>query len=158
MLSTSWEHPPTSSLLEGHPPTSICLARKVSTSHDKSLPRTTSLCLARQDSVPRELPLTPTGAWTTTRGASLGRKRLHHDTWGTDSPQQASAPASGLRKQMAPTRALMQVCPAAQPSHRHHLQLCHTQASPEALKHPLRRAPAYGKALMWRGSQVLERT
>jgi hypothetical protein len=31
---------------------------------------------------------------------------------------------------------------AVQPSHQHHLQLCHTQAQPEALKHPLRRAQA----------------
>jgi hypothetical protein len=41
-------------------------------------------------------------------------------------------------KQPAPTRALMRVCPATQPSYQHHLQLCHTQAQPEALKHPLR--------------------
>jgi hypothetical protein len=91
-----------------------------------------------------------------TRVASMGRKRLHHDAWGTDSP--CHAPAGGLRKQLAPTRALMQVCPAAQPSHRHHLQLCYTQASPEALKHPLRRDLAYSEALTWRASQVLKRT
>jgi hypothetical protein len=114
----------TGSLLEGPPPTSLRLARQVS--------------------APREPPLTPTGVWATTFGASLGRGHLHHDAWGTDSPRHASAPAGGLRKQLAPTRASMRVCPAARPSHRHHLRLCHTQASPEALKHPLRRAPAYG--------------
>jgi hypothetical protein len=40
----------------------------------------------------------------------------------------------------APPRALMLVWPAARPSHRHHLSLCHTRVQPEALKHPLRRA------------------
>jgi hypothetical protein len=42
----------------------------------------------------------------------------------------------------APIRALMLVWPAAQPSHRHHLLLRHTQAQPEALKHPLRHTRA----------------
>jgi hypothetical protein len=47
-----------------------------------------------------------------------------------------------LCRRPAPTRALMLVWPAARPSHRHHLPLCHTQTQPEALKHPLRRAQA----------------
>jgi hypothetical protein len=114
----------TSSLQEGPPPTNLRLARQVS--------------------VPRELPLTQAGAWTTARSASPGCGRVHHDAWGTDSPRHATTPAGGRRKQLAPTGALMRVCSAAQPSHRHHLQLCRTQASPEALEHPLRRAPAYG--------------
>jgi hypothetical protein len=77
-----------------------------------------------------------------TRGVSLGHERLHRDAWGNDSPRHANAPAGGPCKQLASTRALMRVCPAAKPSHQHHLQLCHTQASPEALKHPLRQAQA----------------
>jgi hypothetical protein len=95
------------------------LGQQVSASYDESPPHTISLRFAREDSILRELPLIPTGAWATTRGASLGRKRLHHDVWATDSPHHASAPAGGLRKQLAPTRALMQVCSAAQPSHHH---------------------------------------
>jgi hypothetical protein len=51
-----------------------------------------------------------------------------------------------------PTRALMRVCPAAQPSHHHHLQLCHTQASPEALKHPYDRLRT--RLMPWRGGLV----
>jgi hypothetical protein len=72
-----------------------------------------------------------------TRGVSLGHERLHHDVWRNNSPHHAKAPTGGPCKQLAPTRALMQVCLAARPSHQHHLQLCHTQASLEALKHPL---------------------
>jgi hypothetical protein len=120
----------TSSLLEGTPPRSLRLARQVSTSHDKS--------------TPRELPPTPTEAWATARGATPGHERLPHDAWGTNSPRHASTPAGGQREQLVPTEALMRVCSAAHPSHRHHLQLCRTQGSPEALKHPLRRAQAYG--------------
>jgi hypothetical protein len=112
----------TSSPQEGSPPRSLRLAREVSTSH--------------------ELPPTPTEVWAMTRSASLVHERLHHDAWGNDSPHHANALAGGPCKQLAPPRALMRVCPAVQPSHQHHLQLCHTQASPEALKHPLRRAQA----------------
>jgi hypothetical protein len=72
-----------------------------------------------------------------TRGVRRGHERLYHDAWGTSSPRHANAPAGGPCKQLIPTGALMRVCPAAQPSHQHHLQLCHMQASPEALKHPL---------------------
>jgi hypothetical protein len=130
------------------------LLRQISVSHDKSPPRMTSLRLAREVSashnfppevsVPRELPLTRAGAWATARSASPGCGRVHHDGWGTDSPRHATTLAGSRRKQLAPTGALMRVCSAAQPSHRQHLQLCRTQASPEALEHPLRRAPAYG--------------
>jgi hypothetical protein len=117
--------------------------REVSASHDKSPPRTTTFRLAQEVSVSRELLPTPTEAWVTTRGATPGHERLHHDTWGTNSPRHASTPGGGRREELAPTEALMRVCLAAQPSHHHHLQLCRTQASPEALKHPLRRAQAY---------------
>jgi hypothetical protein len=68
----------------------------------------------------------------------MGHERLRHDAWGNDSLRHANAPAGDPCKQLALTRALMRVCQAAQPSHQHHLQFCHTQASPEALKHPLR--------------------
>jgi hypothetical protein len=79
-----------------------------------------------------------------TRGAIPRRGRIHHDAWGTDSPRHASAPAGGRREQLAPAGALVRVCSAARPSHHYHLQLYYTQALPEALKHPLRRAQAYG--------------
>jgi hypothetical protein len=75
-----------------------------------------------------------------THGTSLTHERLHHDAWGDDYQRHANAPTGGSCKQLALARALMWVCPAAQPSHQHHLQLCHTQASPKALKHPLQRA------------------
>jgi hypothetical protein len=122
-LPTSWQH------LRPVPHKRDPL-QQVSASHDKSPPRTASL------------RPTSTEVWATTRGASLEHGRLHHDAWGNDSPRHAKAPAAGPCKQLAPTRALMQVCPAAQPSHQHHLQPCLTQASPEALKHPLPRAQA----------------
>jgi hypothetical protein len=77
-----------------------------------------------------------------THGMSPGNKRLHHDEWGNVSPRHENTPAGGPCKQLAPTRALMRVCLAVRPSHQRHLLLCHTQASPEALKHPLRRALA----------------
>jgi hypothetical protein len=80
--------------------------------------------------------LPPTKAWPTPRGATPRRKRLHCDAWGIDSPRHASAPAGGRRGQLTPTGALIRPCSAAQPSHRHHLQPCSTQAPPEALKHP----------------------
>jgi hypothetical protein len=120
MLPTSWQH------LRPFPHKRDPL-RQVSASHDKSPRRTSS-------------PLTPTETWATTRSASLGRECLHRDAWGNNSPLHAKTPAGGPCKQLAPTRALIRVCPATQPSHRHHLQLCHTQASLEALKHPLRQA------------------
>jgi hypothetical protein len=46
-----------------------------------------------------------------THDTSLGHERLHHDMWGNDSPRHANAPAGGPCKQLAPTRALMRVCP-----------------------------------------------
>jgi hypothetical protein len=107
--------------------------QQVSASHEKSPLHMTSLR-------PAQAPPTPTEAWVMTRGVSLVHERLQHDAWVNDSPRHANAPTGGPCKQSAPTRALMRVCPAAQPSHLHHIELCHTQALPEALKHPLRRA------------------
>jgi hypothetical protein len=104
----------------------------------------TSLCLARQASALRELFPTLTEAWATTSGATPRHEHLHCNAWGTDSPRHAGTPTGGPSEQLAPTGALMRVCSAAQPSHRHHLQPCYTQAPPEALKHPLRRAQANG--------------
>jgi hypothetical protein len=77
------------------------------------------------------------------RGMTPGRGRLHHDAWGIDSPRHASTPAGDQLEHLAPAEALMQVCSAAHPSHRHHLRPCLMQAPPEALKHTLRRAQAY---------------
>jgi hypothetical protein len=74
-----------------------------SASHDNFLPHTRSLHLVR-------VPLTPTEAWATTRGATPGHERLHRDAWGTDSPRHASTPAGGRRERLAQTEALMRVC------------------------------------------------
>jgi hypothetical protein len=64
---------PTSSLQEGPPPTSLCLAREVSASHD--------------------LPPAPTGAWAMTHGVSPRREHHHQNVWGNDSPRHANTPA-----------------------------------------------------------------
>jgi hypothetical protein len=110
MLSTSWQH------LRPVPHKRDPL-QQVSASHEKSPPCTTSLCLAREVSASRELLPTPTEVWAMTRDTSMGHKSLHHDAWGNDSSRHAKAPTSGPCKQLAPTRALMRVCPAAQPTH-----------------------------------------
>jgi hypothetical protein len=94
----------------------------VSASHDKSPP--------------------PTGAWARMHGTSPRREHHHRRVWGDNSPRHASTTAGGHAKQLTPTRVLMLAWPAERPSHRHHLPLFHTQAQPEALKHPLRRARA----------------
>jgi hypothetical protein len=57
----------------------------------------------------------------------------------------------------------MRVCPAAQPSHQHHLSLCHTQTQLEALKHPLRRVqarlrPKRGGLVKYSGRPRLQQT
>jgi hypothetical protein len=107
-------------------------------------PLSTSIRLARQDARSHEQFLPPTKAWSMPRGATSRHKCLHHDVWGTDYPHHASTLAGGQCGQLAPVGALIQPCSAAQPSPHHHLQPCSTQAPSEALKHPLRRAQAYG--------------
>jgi hypothetical protein len=108
--------------------TSLYLAREVSTSHDKSPPRMTS----------------PGSNWCVghdTRCEPRARapppKRV-----GERFPAPCKYTSRRSCKQLAPTRALMLVCPAARPSHQYHLPLCHMQAQHESLKHPLRRARA----------------
>jgi hypothetical protein len=128
MLPTSWQH------LQLVPYKRDPL-RQVSASHDKSSPRTTSLRPKRAS------PDSDWGVGHDTRrepGARTPPPRRVGDRF----PRHANTPAGDPCEQPAPTRALMWVCSSAQPSHQHHHQLCHTQASPEALKHPLRRALA----------------
>jgi hypothetical protein len=115
--------PPTNFLLEGPP--------------------TTSLRLARQVSVSRGLPPTPTEAWAATRGVTSGRGRLHHDAWGNQFPTPCKHTSRRPTRAAGPDRSLNAGLLSCTAIHRHHLQLCRTQASPEALKHPLRRPPAY---------------
>jgi hypothetical protein len=92
---------PTSSLLEGPPPSNLRLARQAARSHE-------------QFSSPIE-------AWATTCGANPRRKCLHRDEWGTNSPRHANTTAGGRCEQLASTGALIRLCSVAQPSHRHHL-------------------------------------
>jgi hypothetical protein len=114
----------------GTPTRSLCLAREVSASRDKSLPRTRSFRLAREVR-PR---------------LARGPRRTSWAPPPTRVEEQFSMPCkyNSWRpcKQLTTIRALMLIWPATRPSHRHHLPLCHTQARPEALKHPLWRACA----------------
>jgi hypothetical protein len=114
----------TSSTLKGPP-------RQVSASHEKSPPRTTSL---------------PSHDKPPPRTTSRGPKRTVYAPPPTRVEERFSTPCRYHSwrpcKQLTPTRALMLVRPAARPSHRHHLPLCHTQAQPKALKYPLRLAQA----------------
>jgi hypothetical protein len=136
-IPTSWQHlrpvpykrdPPDKS-----PPrtTSLCLAQQVPTSHEKSPPRTKSLCLARAP---------PSSDWSVGHDTrhELGARAPPPKRVGDRFPVPCKYTSWLSCKQLAPTRVLMRVCPVAQPSHQHHLPLCHTQAQPEALKHPLR--------------------
>jgi hypothetical protein len=121
--------------------------RQVPASHEKSPPRTTSLRLARQVSASHDKSLAralPNSNWC------VGHDTRHEPRARAPPPKHVGerfpAPCKYTSwqscEQLALTRALMLVCPAARPSNQHHLQLCHAQAQPEALKHPLRRARA----------------
>jgi hypothetical protein len=98
-------------------PTRGTLAREVSASHEKSPPHTRSLRLARQ--------------------VRLQLVRGSRHTAQTSPPTRVEERISMSRRnnswrpcrQPTPARALMQIWPAARPSHRHHLPLCHTQDS-----------------------------
>jgi hypothetical protein len=105
------------------------------TPSDKSLPRTTSYSFARAVSASD-----PGASHTTWRDPGAGAPPPQRV--GGGSPCHANTPAGAPQRQLAPTGALMRLRPAAQPSNHHHLQPCSTQAPPEALKHPLRRAQA----------------
>jgi hypothetical protein len=111
------------------------------TPSEQSPPSTTSLRLTRQAARSHEQFPTSSEAWSTTRGATPGWN-VFTATRGGPIPRAMQAQQLVAVRAAGPDRSL-NVCTTAQPSHRHHLQLCSTQASPEALKHPLRRAQAY---------------
>jgi hypothetical protein len=106
----------------GIPTTSLCLAREVSTSHDKSLPCTRSLRLAPQVSASLDLPPAPTGAWARAHDVCL-RREHHHRRMRGNGPMPCKYNSWRPCKQLTPTRALMLARPAARPSHRRHLCL-----------------------------------
>jgi hypothetical protein len=91
--------------------------QQVSASHDKSPPRTTSLRVARQ--VRLRLVCGPG------RTAQATLPMREEERISTSRGNNSWRPC----RQPAPSRALMQVRLAAQPSHHHHLPLCHTQDS-----------------------------
>jgi hypothetical protein len=105
------------------PPRSLRLAQQVTASHNKSPPRTTS----------------PGSDWCVGHDTRVepGARAPPPKRVGERFPAPCKHTSWRSCKQLAPTRALMLVCPAARPSHQHHLPFCHTQAQPEALKHPL---------------------
>jgi hypothetical protein len=98
---------------------SLCLARQVSASHDKSPPRTTSLA--------------PTSAWAHTHSSSeatnaYGEANLHIMQGRQLAAMQATCPGMSLK------------CEPDWPcSHHITINLCSTtrKTQPEALKHPL---------------------
>jgi hypothetical protein len=99
------------------------LARQVSASHDKQLVRTSTLRLR-----PGHKP------YHVVRPRHVNSSA---DTWDTGSPCHASAPAGGTRGHLALTGVLMQLCPTAHPSTRHHMPPRSTQTPPKSLEYPL---------------------
>jgi hypothetical protein len=91
--------------------------RQVSTSHNKSPPRTTSLRLARQ-----VRPRLAHGPRRTARASPLTRVE---ERISTSCRNNSWRPC----RRPSPIRALMLVWPATRPTHRHHLPLRHTQNS-----------------------------
>jgi hypothetical protein len=120
---------------KGIPTTSLRLARQVFASHEKSPPCTRSLRLARPPSGSDWYVGHDTRCELRARAPPPTRMR----EW---FPAPCKYNSWQPSKQLTPIRDLMQAWLAARPSHRHHLPLCHTQARPEALEHPLRRARA----------------
>jgi hypothetical protein len=108
--------------------------------HDKSLPCTTSLRLAREVSALHD----KSGSdWCVGQDARHKPKAQEPPlTLGERFPTPCKYNNWRPCKQLTLPRDSMLAWPAARPSQRHHLPLCHTQAQLKALKHPLRRARA----------------
>jgi hypothetical protein len=116
---------PTSSPLEGSP-------RQVSTLHDKSPPRTTSLRPTRE--VRLRLVCGP-GHTTQAKVRAPPPTRV-----GERFPTPCKYNSWRPCKQLTPNKSLNAGLTGWRPSNRHQLPLCHKQAQPEALKHPLQHA------------------
>jgi hypothetical protein len=107
----------------GTPRTSLRLARQVSASHDKSRPREVSA--SHEKSGPD---------WYV--GSDARHEPCHRRAWRNESQQlpamQVACPGKSLNAGLTSCTVITS----------HHLPLCHMQAQPEALKHPLQHAQA----------------